>query len=171
MVTTVGPSTIAPKKVRVFTDGACTGNPGPGGYGIILEHGDKRREISGGFRLTTNNRMELMAAIVALEALRFRCTVVLFTDSQYVLNGIQKGWAKRWKENGWRLANKDQAVNVDLWERLLALCEQHDVTMSWVKGHNGHDENERCDKLSVTACKAADLPADEGYELTAKRGK
>lgn len=152
------------KKVAIYTDGACTGNPGPGGYGVILEHGDKRREISGGYRLTTNNRMELTAAIVGLEALRYPCDVTLYTDSQYLANGIEKGWAAKWRANGWRLASKQPAVNVDLWSRLLALCEEHNVRFVWVKGHAGHEENERCDQLSVAAASQKDLPPDPGYE-------
>ena len=166
MPTTTEPTEL--KNVTIFTDGACTGNPGPGGYGAILEHGEKRKELSGGYRLTTNNRMELMAAIAALEALRYPCVVTLYTDSQYLLNGIQKGWAKKWRANGWRLASKGPAVNIDLWERLLALCETHKVTLSWVKGHAGHDENERCDRLSVAAAKSPNLPPDEAYEALGK---
>jgi ribonuclease HI len=151
------------KHVEIFTDGACTGNPGPGGYGVILAYGSKRRELSGGYRLTTNNRMELMAAIAGLEALRYRCKVTLYSDSQYVVNGISKGWAKRWRANGW-MRNKDEAaVNADLWGRLLDLCAVHDITFSWVRGHAGHAENERCDRLSVAAATAEDLPIDEGY--------
>jgi len=152
------------KQVRIYTDGACTGNPGPGGYGVILEHGAKRRELSGGFRRTTNNRMELTAAIVGLQTLRYPCDVTLYSDSQYVVNGIQKGWAKGWRANGWRLASKKPAVNVDLWTLLLDLCEIHDVRFQWVKGHAGHDENERCDRLGVEAAAGKDLPVDEGYE-------
>lgn len=152
------------KLVTIYTDGACTGNPGPGGYGLILEYGEKRREISGGFRLTTNNRMELTAAIVGLQTLRYPCEVTIYTDSQYLVNGIEKGWARKWRENGWRLASKQPAVNTDLWGELLALCDRHRVRFEWVKGHAGHDENERCDELSVAAASGPDLPADVVYE-------
>jgi ribonuclease HI len=152
------------KHVDIFTDGACTGNPGPGGYGLILKYGEKEREMSGGFRLTTNNRMELMAAIVGLETLRYRCDVTLYTDSQYLANGISKGWAKRWRANGWMRSNKEPAINADLWARLLDLTEKHQVRFSWVRGHAGHDENERCDRLSVQAASMPDLPVDKEYE-------
>jgi len=152
------------KHVDIYTDGACTGNPGPGGYGVILAYGDVRKELSGGYRRTTNNRMEIMAAITGLQALKYPCTVTLYSDSQYLVNSISKGWAKRWRANGW-MRNKDEAaVNPDLWEILLGLCEKHDVTFSWVRGHAGHAENERCDRLSVAAAGDKDLPADEGYE-------
>lgn len=152
------------KQVRIFTDGACTGNPGPGGYGVILEFGVKRREISGGYRLTTNNRMELTAAIVGLQTLKYPCEVTLYTDSQYLANGIEKGWARKWRANGWRTASNQPASNVDLWTTLLELCERHKVRFSWVKGHAGHDENERCDELSVAAASDPTLPPDEVYE-------
>jgi ribonuclease HI len=158
-----GPSVAERKQVEIFTDGACTGNPGPGGYGVILAYGEKRRELSGGYRLTTNNRMEIMAAIAGLEALRYPCKVTLYSDSQYLVNGIVKGWAKRWRANGW-MRNKDEAaVNPDLWGRLLDLCAIHDVAFSWVRGHDGHVENERCDRLSVGAAAGKDLPVDSGY--------
>jgi len=152
------------KQVKIYTDGACIGNPGPGGYGVILEYGAKRRELNGGYRLTTNNRMELMAAIVGLQSLRYPCDVTLYTDSKYLANGISQGWARKWQANGWRLASKQPAVNVDLWITLLELCEKHDVFIVWVKGHAGHYENERCDKLSVEAAKGKELPVDEEYE-------
>lgn len=151
------------KDVTIYTDGACLGNPGPGGYGVVLIYGANRKELSGGYRLTTNNRMELMAAIVGLEALNGRCRVNLYTDSQYVVNGIQKGWAKRWKAAGWMRTRKDPAVNADLWERLLKVCETHDTTFVWIRGHAGHDENERCDQLSKAAAMQGALPEDPGY--------
>ena len=153
-----------PKNVTIYTDGACLGNPGPGGYGVVLIYGANRKELSGGYRLTTNNRMELMAAIVGLEALNGRCRVNLYTDSQYVVNGIQKGWAKRWKAAGWMRTRKDPAVNADLWERLLKVCETHDTTFVWIRGHAGHDENERCDQLSKVAAMQDALPEDPGYK-------
>jgi len=152
------------KHVEIYTDGACSGNPGPGGYGVVLKYGEKRREISGGYRRTTNNRMELMAAIVGLSTLRYRCRVTLFTDSKYVENGIVKGWARRWRANGWMRGPDAPAVNPDLWARLLDLCDAHAVTFVWLKGHAGHDENERCDELSVDAAKGTGLPVDQPYE-------
>jgi ribonuclease HI len=149
--------------VTVFTDGACTGNPGPGGYGAILQYGDHRREISGGFRRTTNNRMELTAAIAALEALKQPCTVTLHSDSEYVVNGLSKGWARGWRAKGWIRSGK-VVPNWDLWSRLLELCERHRVHVRWVEGHAGHVENERCDRLAVCAAAGADLAIDAGYE-------
>ena len=158
------------KHIEIFTDGACTGNPGPGGYGVILTNGEKSTELSGGFRRTTNNRMELMAAIVGLQHLRYPCRVTLYTDSQYLSNGMGKGWAKKWRANGWMRTPKDAAINPDLWATLLDLCDNHDVEFVWVRGHDGHIENERCDRLSVSAASSRDLPVDEVYEkLPAKR--
>ena len=136
-------------KVIIYTDGACSGNPGPGGYGVVLKCGDVKKELSGSEKSTTNNRMELTAAIVGLEALKRKCDVTLVTDSKYVSDGISKGWAASWRKNGWRKADKKPALNADLWEKLLILIEQHNVTLEWVKGHNGHPENERCDALAV----------------------
>jgi ribonuclease HI len=159
------------KKINIYTDGACTGNPGPGGYGVILDSGDKRRELSAGYRLTTNNRMELMACIAGLKALRYRCEVTLYSDSQYVVNGITQGWARRWRANGWMRNKNEPAINPDLWGALLELCEAHDVTFKWVRGHAGHAENERCDKLAVEAAAAKDLPVDMGFSATASRGR
>lgn len=137
------------KRVEIFTDGACSGNPGPGGWGVVLRFGSYEKELSGGEKSTTNNRMELTAAIKGLEALKEPCCVTLTTDSKYVADGIQKGWAKSWQQNGWRKADKKPALNPDLWERLLELCDIHKVTINWVKGHAGHPENERCDRLAV----------------------
>ena len=137
------------KTVEIFTDGACSGNPGPGGWGAILRYGETEKELSGGEKETTNNRMELTAAIMALRALKEPCKVVLTTDSKYLSDGIGLGWAKSWKKNGWRKADKKPALNVDLWEEMLELFDKHDVTINWVKGHNGHPENERCDALAV----------------------
>ena len=157
------------KKVEIYTDGACTGNPGPGGYGVILAYGDKRRELSAGYRRTTNNRMEIMAAIAGLEALKYPCDVTLYSDSQYVVNSISKGWAKRWRANGWMRNKAEEAINPDLWQILLDLCDKHSVTFSWVRGHAGHAENERCDRLSVAAAGGKDLLIDEGYERVSSR--
>ena len=143
------------KKVDVFTDGACQGNPGPGGWGAILRYNGVEKELSGGDPETTNNRMELMAVISALEALKEPCVVTLCSDSQYVCNAISKGWARSWKKNGWRRSNKEPALNPDLWELLLQQLDRHHVTVNWVKGHAGHPENERCDRLAVAAAERA----------------
>ena len=143
------------KKVDVFTDGACQGNPGPGGWGAILRYNGVEKELSGGDPETTNNRMELMAVISALEALKEPCEVTLCSDSQYVCNAISKGWARSWKKNGWRRGNKEPALNPDLWELLLQQLDRHHVTVNWVKGHAGHPENERCDRLAVAAAERA----------------
>ncbi len=137
------------KKVEIFTDGACSGNPGPGGYGTILRYNGAEKELSGGARETTNNRMELTAAIVGLEALKEKCSVTLYSDSKYLVDAIEKGWAVRWRENGWMRTKKDKAQNPDLWEQLLNLLDKHCVELVWVKGHAGHPENERCDRLAV----------------------
>ena len=152
------------KHITIYTDGACTGNPGPGGYGVVLIFGEHRRELSGGYRRTTNNRMELMGPIKGLESLRQTCRVTLHSDSQYVVEGIEKGWAVRWRGSGWMRNKREQAVNPDLWGRLLDLCEKHDVEFRWVHGHSGNRENERCDQLAVEAAHEKNLPVDEGYE-------
>jgi len=153
------------KEVTIYTDGACLGNPGPGGYGVVMICGEKRKELSGGYRRTTNNRMEIMAAIEGLRALSRPCRVTLYTDSQYLCNSIMQGWARRWRANGWRRNAKERAINPDLWALLLNLCDYHKVTFEWVRGHAGDAENERCDRLSVAAANAKDLPPDPGYEL------
>ncbi len=137
------------KKVDLFTDGACSGNPGPGGWGCLLRFGAYEKELSGGEAQTTNNRMELTAVIKGLEALKEPCEVRLVTDSKYVADALEKGWVYAWRMNGWKKADKKPALNVDLWERLLLLMEQHDLKIEWVKGHAGHPENERCDRLAV----------------------
>jgi len=152
-------------EITIYTDGACSGNPGPGGYGIVLLSADKQRqEFSGGYKLTTNNRMELMAAIVGLEQLEFTSIVTLYTDSKYIVDAVTKGWAKRWRANGWKRNKKDKAMNPDLWGKLLDLCDKHEVEFSWVRGHSGNIENERCDKLAVAASQEVDLPLDIGYK-------
>lgn len=149
--------------VTIYTDGACTGNPGPGGYGVvILKHG-KRQELSKGYRLTTNNRMELLAAIVGLETLQQPSQVNLYTDSKYLSDAINKGWADRWRTNRWKKSDKGKVLNIDLWKRLLVLLDTHEVTIHWVKGHNGHPENERCDRLAVKAAQSKSLEEDRGY--------
>lgn len=158
------------KQVTIYTDGGCSGNPGPGGYGVVLLYGEKRREMSAGYRRTTNNRMEIMAAIAGLETLRYRCAVTVYTDSQYLANSIMQGWAARWRANGWRRNKTEMAVNPDLWARLLDLCAQHDVRFAWVKGHAGDAENECCDRLSVAAAKGTDLLVDEYYESARRAG-
>ena len=137
------------KKVEIFTDGACSGNPGPGGWGAILRYGSRELELSGGEKSTTNNRMELTAVIEALKKLKEKCDITIYTDSKYVADGIGKGWAKSWQKNNWRKADKKPALNADLWEVLLNLLEIHKVEIEWVKGHAGHPENERCDRLAV----------------------
>lgn len=152
------------KQVVIYTDGACSGNPGPGGYGVVLLFGGHRKELSGGFRRTTNNRMELLGAIEGLRALKERCSVKLHTDSRYVVDAIEKGWAAKWRANGWMRNKKEKAVNPDLWEQLLKLCQQHEVQFIWVRGHAGNRENERCDTLAVAAAQQRNLPADEMYE-------
>ncbi|MCL2286964.1 MAG: ribonuclease HI [Firmicutes bacterium] len=139
------------KKVTIYTDGACSGNPGPGGYGTVLIHGEHRKELSGGEAQTTNNRMEMMAVIIGLETLKQPCEVDLYSDSRYVVDAIEKGWVTRWKQNNWMRNKKEAALNVDLWERLLPLLATHQVTFHWVKGHAGHPENERCDELARRA--------------------
>lgn len=152
------------KEVTIYTDGGCEPNPGPGGYGVILISGSARKELSGGFCLTTNNRMEMYAAIAGLEALKFPCNVRLFSDSRYLVDAMTKDWVLKWKTDGWRRNKKEKARNIDLWERLLPLCEQHQVRFEWVKGHAGLGPNERCDELAMTALKKPNLPVDEGYE-------
>lgn len=141
------------KHVDIFTDGACSGNPGPGGWGAILRYKGHEKELSGGEKNTTNNRMELSAVINALASLKEPCEVKLYSDSQYVCNALKQGWAKKWKANGWMRNKKDPALNPELWEELLELCDLHKVEIIWVKGHAGHPENERCDRLAVDASK------------------
>ena len=138
------------KTVEIFTDGACSGNPGPGGWGAVLRFMRREKELSGGERDTTNNRMELTAVIKALSALKEPCKVTLTTDSKYVCEAINQGWVYSWQKNGWRKADKKPALNVDLWEELVPLLETHEVEFVWVKGHAGHPENERCDELALS---------------------
>ena len=161
--------TIKPKSsntedtIIIYTDGACTGNPGAGGYGAVIIDGDRREELSGGYKLTTNNRMEMMGAIAALESLKSNSKVKLHSDSKYIVDAVVKGWAKKWQANGWRRNKKEMAKNPDLWQELLDLCKIHDVEFVWVKGHAGIPENERCDRLAVAAAHQSNLPSDEGY--------
>ena len=139
------------KTVEIYTDGACSGNPGPGGWGAILRYGDAERELSGGEADTTNNRMELMGVIRALEALKEPCVVELWSDSKYVIDGLSKGWAEGWKKRGWIKSDKKPALNPDLWARLLDLTARHEMRYHWVRGHAGNPYNERCDALAVAA--------------------
>ena len=141
------------KSVEIYTDGACSGNPGPGGWGAILRDGKYEREMSGGEAKTTNNRMELLAIISAREAVNEPCSVYIRSDSKYVIDAITQGWAKRWKANGWMRNKKERALNVDLWERLLELLAKHSVEFDWIRGHSGHPENERCDRMAVKESK------------------
>ena len=151
------------KQVSLFTDGSCLGNPGPGGYGAILIYKQHQKELAQGYRLTTNNRMELMAAIAGLQSLQEPCIVQLTTDSQYVKQGITQ-WIQNWKRRGWLTASKDPVKNVDLWKLLDAEVQRHKVDWHWVKGHSGHDENERCDILARDAAMSANLLEDSGYQ-------
>lgn len=158
-----------PTEVTIHTDGACIGNPGPGGYGVILDHRGRRRELSGGYSLTTNNRMELLAAIVGLEALTRPCQVTLYSDSRYVVDAVSKGWATKWRSNGWMRNKREPAVNPDLWDRLLGLLEQYPTDFRWVRGHSGNADNDRCDALARAAARLNDLPADPGYPPVDRR--
>ncbi len=152
------------RHIIIHTDGSCLGNPGPGGYGAILEYRGQDKELSGGFRRTTNNRMEILAVIVGLEALTGRCSVTVYSDSRYVVDSIEKGWARKWKANGWMRNKRERAVNPDLWERLLTALERHEVEFRWVRGHAGNTGNIRADKLAVAAANGSSLPQDEGFE-------
>lgn len=155
----------AKDEIVIYTDGGSINNPGPGGYGAVIEKDGKREEYSGGFRKTTNNRMEMTAAIVALNEL---CgtgkKIHLFSDSSYLVNGVEKGWARNWQAKGWKKSDGEPAVNVDLWKRLLDLLDTLDVTFHWVKGHAGNELNERCDRLAVAAARNSPVTVDEGYE-------
>lgn len=150
----------AMKHVTIHTDGACSGNPGPGGYGVVLRFGGTEKELSGGFRDTTNNRMELMAVIRGLEELKEPCRVAVYSDSRYIVDAMSKGWVERWERNGWKRNKTDAALNPDLWTRVLDLCDTHTVTFHWTRGHDGDELNERCDALAVAASRAPDLPPD-----------
>jgi ribonuclease HI len=155
-------------KIILYTDGGCINNPGPGGYGVVIKNGKKTKELSGGYRMTTNNRMELMACIVGLSALKKPLSVILYSDSKYVVDGISKGWAKRWQSNGWMRTKTEPAINPDLWEQLLELCGKHDVQFRWVKGHAGNEGNERCDRLASKAALGDQLLSDRIYEMNNK---
>jgi ribonuclease HI len=149
------------KKVEIFTDGACSGNPGPGGYGVILKSSKGMKELSAGFKSTTNNRMELRAVISGLAALKEKCHVKIYSDSKYIVDAIQLGWARRWQKNNWYRNKNEKAMNPDLWQQLLDLIAGHQVEIFWVKGHAGHPENERCDQLAVAATAGENLLEDQ----------
>ena len=142
------------KDIEIYTDGACSGNPGPGGWGAVLRYGNYEKEISGAENSTTNNRMEITAVIKAFEMLKEKCNVTLYSDSKYVCDAITLGWAKKWEKNNWMRNKNEPALNSDLWIKLLALIDKHNVTIKWVKGHSNHPENERCDNLAVNAVKS-----------------
>lgn len=163
IMTETNRSAQSPPKVKIYTDGSCLGNPGPGGWAAILIHPKKTLEIFGGFSKTTNNRMEMMAAVKALERLRFRCRVTLYTDSQYLQKGISQ-WLAGWKRNNWITSNKTPVKNKDLWIRLDALLQKHEIHFKWLRGHAGHEYNEKCDQLAVKAAKRKNLPEDKGYQ-------
>lgn len=152
------------KAVTIYTDGACSGNPGKGGYGVVMLYGAARKELSGGFLKTTNNRMEVLAVIKGLEALKEPCDVKIYSDSKYVVDAIEKGWVTKWRSNGWMRNKKEKASNVDLWERLSELLKIHKVVFIWVKGHADNPENERCDQLAREAIQKNTLENDEKYE-------
>lgn len=156
------------KEVTIYTDGACSGNPGPGGYGVVLLFGKHKKELSAGYRNTTNNRMELCGVIAGLETLKEKCRVKLYTDSQYIVNAINEGWARRWQANNWKRNKKKEALNIDLWKRLMELCDKHEITFEWTKGHAGDHYNELCDQLAVNASQGENLREDnreEEFEL------
>ncbi len=156
---------MSEERIKIYTDGACSGNPGPGGWASTIQHGLMTKELSGGFLKTTNNRMELYAVIASLEELAdIDDAVTVRSDSRYVVDMITQGHAQRWRKNGWMRDHKHLALNSDLWERLLALCQERDIDFIWIKGHDGHEINERVDQLAVEACAEKDLPVDEGFE-------
>jgi len=159
-----GPPGDPAEGVLIYTDGACSGNPGPGGYGAVILEGERRTEIAQGYRLTTNNRMELLACIAALESLTGPGPAVLHSDSSYVVNGMGKGWARKWRASGWMRTRDEKAKNADLWARLLELCDRRPVRFVWVRGHAGHPENERCDALATGAAAGPRLKRDPEYE-------
>ena len=158
------PSVLKPGiELEIWVDGACVVNPGPGGYGIIFKYQGHKWEKAGSFRCTTNNRMEIMGVLVALETLPDKCRATIFSDSQYVVNSMTKGWAKRWKSKGWSKKGGKKVPNADLWQRMLDLCAKHKVECKWVKGHNNSLENDRCDQLAESAARKPSLPEDTGY--------
>lgn len=156
-------TTISESNVEIYTDGACSGNPGPGGYGVILKYGAHEKEFSGAYRETTNNRMEIMAAIVGLQKLTRPCEVAVYSDSKYLVDAMSKGWARSWQNNNWRLKSKGKTKNVDLWKQLLDLAYDHQISWNWVRGHADNPYNNRCDKLATSAIKEKELQPDTGY--------
>jgi len=151
-------------ELRIWTDGACDGNPGPGGYGIVFECQGYKWEKAGGFRLTTNNRMEIIGALVALDTLPEKCRATIYSDSRYLVDSVMKGWARQWRSKGWKMKGDKKRPNADLWERLLQLLEKHEVEFRWVKGHGNSVENDRCDRLAESFARKDGLPVDESYE-------
>jgi ribonuclease HI len=156
-------SNLSPGRIVVYTDGGCRGNPGPGGYGVIIIAGETRIELAEGYRLTTNNRMEMMACLAALKTLPPHADMTLHSDSRYVVNGINKGWARKWRANNWMRTKREAAENSDLWAQLLDLCDAHRVQFVWIHGHTGQMENERCDRLAAEASEGPDLKEDRAY--------
>ncbi|MEY4245459.1 MAG: ribonuclease [Verrucomicrobiota bacterium] len=154
------------KRVMIHTDGGCKGNPGPGGFGVVMTSGGHRKEVSAGFRMTTNNRMELRAAIAALELLKEACEVELHSDSKYLIDAISKNWIVGWQKRGWQTSDKKPVKNQDLWLQLLAAIRPHKIEWRWVKGHAGHAENERCDELANHAVASKNLIEDIGFEAS-----
>ena len=154
------------KGLKIWTDGGCVRNPGPGGYGVVFEYQGQKWEKAGGFQLTTNNRMEILGALVALEIIPEKCEAIIYSDSRYLVDSITKGWAKRWRSKSWNKKDNKKVPNADLWERMLQLCAQHKVEFRWIKGHNSSVENERCDQLAESAARKPNLPVDEGYTST-----
>lgn len=152
------------KKIDIYTDGACSGNPGRGGYGAVLIYNGQQKELSAGYKLTTNNRMEILGAIAALEALKEKCRVDLYSDSRYVVDAVEKGWIEKWKSNNWMRTKTDKALNVDLWIRLSERLSNHSVKFIWVKGHAENELNERCDQLARDAIESDELLEDRGYK-------
>ena len=152
------------KTVDIYTDGACSGNPGQGGYGVVMLYGSARKELSEGFSRTTNNRMEVLAVITGLASLKESCNVNLYSDSKYVVNAIEQGWLEGWKKNGWKKSNKGAVLNVDLWKKLDEQLKKHNVKFIWVKGHAENVENERCDQLAREAASGINLSTDEEYK-------
>jgi len=159
------------KEVTIYTDGGSIGNPGPGAYGVVLIYGDNRRELSQGFRLTTNNRMEIMAAITALKTLNYRCKVTLYSDSKYLVDAMNLGWVEMWRARDWKRAKNKILKNIDLWHTLLTLCDFHQVKFVWIQGHSGIKDNELCDMLIKEAVKRDDLKIDVEYEKTHFKNK
>lgn len=151
-------------EIEIYTDGACSGNPGPGGYAAILKYRQHIREISGGYRMTTNNRMELMGIIKGLEELKRPCNVQVFSDSKYIVDAFRQGWIQNWLRSGWRKSDKTPVKNQDLWQRLLTLAEPHKITWNWVKGHSDNKMNARCDELAVEASRGKNLAVDTAFE-------